>query len=75
MSHTREWQRPIECHIFLGHFPQKIPHIIGGSFAKRDLQLIASYASLLHPVHHRHSVLTHVHMYDPEACAMHVRVE
>ena len=31
------WRRPIECFIFRGHFPQK-SHIIGGSFAKIDLQ-------------------------------------
>ena len=38
------WQNPMGCLIFIGHFPQKSP-IIGGSFAKRDLQLKASCAS------------------------------
>ena len=38
------WQRCTGCHIFTGHFPQKSPRI-RGSFAQRDLQLKASYAS------------------------------
>ena len=39
-----EWRKPIGCLIFIGHFPQKNPVIIG-SFAKNDLQLRASYVS------------------------------
>jgi len=41
-EHT-EWWRPIGCLIFTGLLSQKSP-IISGSFAKRDLQLRASYA-------------------------------
>jgi len=37
------------CSMFVGHFPQTRP-VISGSFAKRDLQLKASYASSRHPV-------------------------
>ena len=35
------WPRPAGCLICIGHFPQKSP-IIGGSFAKRDLELAAN---------------------------------
>jgi len=38
------WQRPIGSLIFIGHSPQK-SSIMCGSFAERDLQLKASYAS------------------------------
>ena len=39
-----EWQNPAGCLICVGYFPQKNP-TVSGSFAKRDLQLKASYAS------------------------------
>jgi len=38
------WQRRIGCLMFIGHFLQKHPKI-NGSFAERDLQFKASYAS------------------------------
>ena len=38
------WRRPIGSIIFIGHFLQKSP-ILLGSFAKNDLQLKASYGS------------------------------
>ena len=43
--HTRPtgWRRPIGCFISRGHLSKK-SHIISGAFAKRDLQLKASYA-------------------------------
>ena len=39
------WRRSMRCLIFQGHFPPKSSRIIG-SFAERDLQRKASYASL-----------------------------
>jgi len=40
------WRRCIGCLILKGHFPQNNP-IFSGSFAKRNLQLKAFYASTL----------------------------
>jgi len=44
VSTTTGRRRLIGCLIFIGHFQQKSP-VIGGSFAKRDLQRRASDAS------------------------------
>ena len=38
------WRRCVGCLFFVGCFPQKSP-IISGSFAERDLQCVAPYAS------------------------------
>jgi len=40
----RGWQRCTGCLIIISHFPQKSP-VISDSYAERDLQLKASYAS------------------------------
>ena len=47
-SKWNRWYRVAKTQMptFIGHFPQKSP-IISGSFAKRDLQLVASYGSSL----------------------------
>jgi len=44
LTHDTGRRNPIGCLIFIGHFPQKSPVIIG-SLAKNDLQLKASYGS------------------------------
>jgi len=60
------WRRSIGCLVFMGHFPQK-SHTISGSFAKKDLQLKASYRFLLpckiqHTLQHtlQHTSATHI---------------
>jgi len=40
------WRRCIGCRMFVGHSPQKSPEI-SGSFAERDLQLMAVYQALI----------------------------
>jgi len=43
-AYNTGWRRCVRCRVFLGYVSQKSP-TMGGSFAKRDLQLKASYAS------------------------------
>jgi len=57
--YTTRWRRLIGCFIFIGQFPPKSP-IISGSFAERDQQLRAFYASSPPCTS---SIYVHIHVY------------
>jgi len=63
-------RRPTGCRIFIGHFPQKTPTIIG-TFAKNDLQLKASYGSSPPCIKYTVYPIPHIHWIPAHKCICH----